>query len=165
MLDAIAIQCGPHSSGSAVAISETEAITAYHVVRNGGCTVGAGSALTIKSSDRPLDFAVVVARQPRFRGRAVGYSCNRLTAGETYTLSGRLGSHRATATGNHVRTIDPVYRYTFEAVAELEGPSESGMSGGAVVDQAGRVVAVISSSSATRTYVRELADTPLCGNP
>ena len=137
----IDITCG-NMDGQAVAISATHIITADHVVQTGDCP----RAVFVSSSSRD-DFAIL--RQSNDHWLTI--SCETIVQGQRLNIG--------IATGRFVATqADRRYRH----MAEITGAVRVGQSGGAVLNENGHVVAIISSGTDTHTYVKQLKDTELC---
>lgn len=149
------ISCG--IEGTVIPISQTEAITAWHVTQTDGCTIN-GSRAMVASHYPAHDMAIV--RTIRSDFAPAGYSCERLAPGASYSVRGR----QVRALGRYASTRDARYSdVRFSHMAQLSGTVPAGASGGPVLNAEGKAVAFVSSATEDRTFVKELADTPLCG--
>jgi len=160
MLDVIAVTC-LLGTGSAVPLDANTVITAAHVTQGDTCHIAAKSLSPIQVDSR-ADIYVARLSSP-LTSPAPTISCAPIRTGETYTLKGAQRTTRAVAieTRYDVRTQNGI---TYD-LRGLRGRSHAGQSGGAVLNQAGEVVGIISASTADGNVgVVEFARTPLC-NP
>lgn len=144
-------------SGSAFKVGPTLYLTARHVVVGGGCSVG-GQPVTVNTLDEPNDFA-------SFTGPAspaiLKTNCRGFRKGETYIARGFPGGGPANAFLPWIATIA---RYFQAGVVTpftiFNGDVFPGMSGGAVIDENGRAVGVVSKKNPTMAI--SLSSTGFC---
>lgn len=144
--------------GSATPITETTFVSASHVFAGDRCEV-AGRSIEIVYDDPVQD--ILIGRVTRPFDAPLAVSCARLETGKSYRLQGARDRGRAVAT-------DQYYGVKTETAQTLDmrgmrGRAVPGMSGGAVLDDAGAIVGVISSEGENGIVaVREFATTQLC---
>ena len=170
----VRLRCGT-ADGSGVMLSGDTFLTANHVINDDTCSVRGGdgrfAGFEVLVQDPSLD--LVIARTSALGHAVAPVNCAGMIAGQEYSLIGFVkGTARTltvTATGSFANAA--MRTGVVQRVRAVEGDGRSdrgreGMSGGAVLDNAGRVVAFISAvgkhSNANRTYVKEVKDTPVC---
>jgi len=149
------VDCGK-TRGSAVRISDDVLITATHVIDGGPCSAF-GKPLTIAYKDPNLDFAAVTA--PLGYGYRAIISCDGIQEGRRYIAMGYPDGEYA-AFEPLVGTGDYTSGY-----AILKGRIFHGMSGGAVADEMGAIVAInnaMPKNGKPLVFVTALKDTYLC---
>lgn len=146
-------------SGTGSYIDGNTILTAWHVVAHGACAVD-GQIVTPVYHDAGLDVAVVST--PAKSTERMPISCAIPREGEEYLAAGfplgeAFAMQRFTATGN-IHHGAP-----FDGMAVFRGHAFPGMSGSAVIDRDGNVVAILNAANARGSMLgRLLRDTYLC---
>lgn len=137
--------------GTAIRVTHNGYITARHVVALGKCTIvgEAGGPITVTYSDEKTDFATFIG--PEGRG-IIPISCDGFVAGRIYVARGYAG-------GNPYDVLVP-----WLATDLTDGPKTlflgdaiPGMSGGPLIDRAGRVVGIVNQHTASRSLPLSLS--------
>jgi hypothetical protein len=161
------LDCGT-GSGTGVRIDDSTIITATHVPVNGhpGPDYGKyrtcrafGIETTLIYRASAHDFAVL--RAPLAPGFYAIISCDGITPGEGYLALGYADGGAP--------DVEPLVgtRERSAGLQMLRGNIYPGMSGGAVINKAGAVVAIINAKNKTHPYAwaTPLSETYLCGAP
>ena len=154
------IRCGT-GSGTAWQATPTLLITAAHVTRHAPCTID-GIPVPVVHESEDLDFAAVSGSF----GKPLAYSCRPAVRGRTYFGIGyaagifRMDS-RLIAKGRISMVLG---RPSLTGMVDFQGGIIPGMSGGPIVDKAGRVVAIVNTTSplVPSGLGRSVADSFLC---
>lgn len=148
-----------NSLGSAVRIADGSYVSALHVTSNIGCTV-ADKTLAMRSEVGALDYAAFGLDGKTRRG--VPVNCDGLKPGEwAFAIGYARGQPK-----QQLVTLRYWGSRSPENFAVLHGRETvvPGMSGGAVLNQAGELVALVNmyNPMLRLSFLRELKDTPLC---
>jgi len=157
MLNALLVSCAL-GFGSATPITADTFVSARHVFLNDVCNV-AGREVEIVFQDAESD--ILIGRVKRPFDAPLAVSCARLETGSTYRLVGAKDRSRARATATYydIRVETGIVR----DMRGLTGRAEPGMSGGAVLNDQGAIVGIISAEGRNGVVgVREFATTGLC---
>ena len=153
------VRCGP-PVGTAFAIAPGRIVTAAHVAANGPCAIpgrhpGAPPVpAPVLRQDGRLDIAELAGALP---GAPLPIACTGLGPGQMFRAIGHAGGvRRMTSPLFATRNRDPASA----GLVVLLGQVERGMSGGPVIDAAGRVAGIINRHSPARS--RSLEETFLC---
>lgn len=146
------ITCPGDIHSSAVVIAPNRVIGAEHGFAAGGC------GTEPLWYDRDLDLYVGATSQTYDNQASV--SCEGIIDGQSYELVGYERSFRGEALPRY-RTVE-TETGTKDNMRAISGGAQTGMSGGAVLNSDGELVAIITSTNGEVTYVREFAYTPLC---
>jgi hypothetical protein len=160
--DAQLLVCG-NRSGTVWRISGDRYVTASHVSEVSNCSLG-GRPIRVIQSDVALDYAVLSSS--RGEGREYEIDCGGFVAGEVYRAIGwargtdllalpvaATGETWAGQLGNTTGT------YSFHL---LRGGAIPGMSGGPVLNRAGKVVGMVNAGSPSTLLSRPMSETPMC---
>lgn len=147
--------------GTGVYISATDLVTAAHVIEEGTCRIG-GVPVEVVHLDKARDFAVV--RTPLKSDRRITISCAGFREGADYF---GVGYARGTdfVMQRFTGTRDKVSSRALAGMAVLRGKGFHGQSGGAMIDDLGRLVGIVSAGPQDGTpwlFSRPLTDTYLC---
>ncbi|MFN3930869.1 MAG: hypothetical protein ACK4JY_03885 [Brevundimonas sp.] len=148
----VRITCPGNIHSSAVVIAPNRVIGAEHGFAAGGC------GTEPIWYDRDLDLYVGGTSEAFTTQAAV--SCDGVIAGRTYRLIGFEREFSGAALAGY-RTIESETG-TKDNMMAVEGGAQIGMSGGAVLDDKGALVGIISATNGEVTYVREFSTTSLC---
>lgn len=157
----VQIRCGDFV-GTGSRINSRTIITATHVIRPGGCSVG-GNPVTAVFEQPGQDFAVVRTEAPaddRIVTSCAGYA----DGGEYFAVGYAFGKdfvvQRLAGSKSRVRGDGK-----FNGLTLLRGNTYPGMSGGPIVNDRGEIVGIVNAgprSGYSVTLSRALADTYLC---
>jgi hypothetical protein len=160
------VQANESSSGSGIAIGAGDILTNWHVV-NGCSRIVARTPTDVEQDailvarDERNDLAVIrVSRPPK--STAVFRQGGSVRAGETvvasgYPLSGLLASTANVSTGivNALAGLADDSRFL-----QISAPVQPGNSGGPLVDQAGRVIGIVTSKLDAVAVAQVIGDIP-----
>jgi hypothetical protein len=146
--------------GTAVRIGPDRLLSVHHVTSAKGCTID-DEPITVEYTSPELDFSIVRSAK---RGRDfVKYSCAGIRAGEWVHA---IGHARGFPRQQMISLVSQGFHYHVDGTAILHGAGTviPGQSGGATINGAGELVAMINAYNpwAKVSFVREIKDTPLC---
>lgn len=137
--------------GTAVKIGPSSYITAAHVVDAGGCSVD-GAPITLTSVDRGDDYATFIGPSS---SHVIPLSCGGFKAGRIYLARGYAAGFNANVQVPWLAT-----EISDGGQRLMIGDAIPGMSGGPVLDRAGRLTGIVNQRVASRAL--SLTETPLC---